>query len=771
MAANISEFYPPTPANVPPQLTKPTFQYRLRAFLVVASLCLFLFFYLALIVGFSTASFLSFRQLANVHDFDDYEAGAATFMIIGLGFVAFSALVLALYFVKGLFKFPRGDDTNCLEITEAEQPRLFAFIRQVCADTGAPSPAKIVVSPEVNASVFYACTFWSLFLPTKKNLHIGLGLVNSLNLSELKAVMAHEFGHFSQKSMRLGAWVYSTNRIIYEIIYGRDCIDEAISAFDPVLNMIRWFLGAIFRVVNFANSSLSRQMEFQADLVAVSVSGSDAIVNGLLRTDFAYECLQHTWHDLTAASDHGLWTNDFFHHQSKTAEYLRVFKDDPQLGIPPALPDDPQKHVQAFPPNETVLPPMWASHPPHYEREINCKRIYLRCPQDERPAWVLFDNPQALREKITQRHHELVRQKPAAPKVKRADDDPPPAFTPVAEQPIVAKPAATVQKFIDDDREETVYSARYHGMYEEGLISPGPIDSLTKDIPSRWEKPQKLLKEHGDIFNAGLRDWLAGYRERVKDQQRLASFANKTEIPKGGKFQYRGKTYKTAEAAKLVEELDKELSANNDYLASLDKRIFLVYMGMAGQLDGKKSKELEDRYCFHLAVQEMIISLTYWNGQIQGAFAAATAKREASQESIQAVAYALREAQDAMGRHIFAAGTLRLPAFRNMRAGDPLSFFLDAKPVMHDMFGTEQFMNGEWINQILKRHAEVIDKLRRILFKSLGSLLCYQERVGEEWKARHVDVPRPSLNSHATPPAAAARPDRVAPVRFLEPTT
>ncbi|MGK4302038.1 M48 family metallopeptidase, partial [Klebsiella pneumoniae] len=84
-----------------------------------------------------------------------------------------------LYFIKNLFKFRRRDPLY-LEITEAEQPRLFAFVRQLCAETQAPEPARIVVSPEVNAGVFYAASFWSLFWPVRKNLHIGLGLVNCL---------------------------------------------------------------------------------------------------------------------------------------------------------------------------------------------------------------------------------------------------------------------------------------------------------------------------------------------------------------------------------------------------------------------------------------------------------------------------------------------------------------------------------------------------------------------------------------------------------------
>lgn len=730
MPADISDFYPPNPTNVPRNLAKPSLRYRLQALVVAACLLLFVAVYLALIVAFAAVAFWSWDVIGHATDLDDWQAGSATLLITLAGFLGCSCPLLALYFIKGLFKFPKGDDHKGLEITEAEHPRLFAFIRQICADTGAPPPAKIVLSPEVNAGVFYTPTFWNLFLPTRKNLHIGLGLVNALELSEFKAVLAHEFGHFSQRTMRLGGYVYSSNRIVGEIIFGRDWLDEALSAFNPVLNAIRWFLGKLFRVINFADAGLSRQMEFQADLVAVSVCGSDAIIHGLLRTDFAQQCLDHTWQDLTAAGDHGIWTRDVFHHQTKTADYLRVLKDDPMLGLPPLATAGAARPV--FPPNETVLPPMWASHPPHYQREENCKRNYVAGPRDDRSAWLLFEQPEALRVRMTAHHYKLARPDQAT-KPRSADE---------------------VQQFIDADRAETIYSARYHGMYEEGLISPGEIDKLQKSIPSRWERAGKLLAEHTAIFSPELRERLVAYKARCQEQQRLQRFAKKVEFPKGGVFDFRGKKYRTAAAEQLLETLEKELSADHDYLAGIDRRIFLVYMGMSGQIDGKTSQDLEHRYRFHLAVQEMIISLTYWNRQIQDAFAVANSTRDASPESIQAVAVALREAQDAMGRHITLASTLRLPAFRNMQAGHPLSFFLDAKPVIHDLFGTEQFMNGTWINQILARHSEVIDKLRRILFKSLGSLLCFQERVGEQWKARYATGP--TFES----PVGAQSPDR-----------
>ncbi len=37
-----------------------------------------------------------------------------------------------------------------------------------------------------------------MFFPTK-DLVVGIGLINAFNISEFKAVVAHEFGHFSQQ--------------------------------------------------------------------------------------------------------------------------------------------------------------------------------------------------------------------------------------------------------------------------------------------------------------------------------------------------------------------------------------------------------------------------------------------------------------------------------------------------------------------------------------------------------------------------------------------
>ncbi len=724
---HIAEHYPPNPTDVPKHLTRATARYRLQARLVVASLFVFLLVYLGLIAGSGFLCYWCVSQLLAIESlFESFGDIGGPLMISLYVFLALTSLFLALYLVKGLFKSERRDEKKEFEITEAEQPRLFAFIRQICKDTKAPEPAKIVVSPDVNAGVYYRVTFWSLFFPPKKNLHIGLGLVNCLNLSEFKAVMAHEFGHFSQKSLRLGSYVYTANRILYQIVYGRDSLDEYL--FKPILSAIRWLLGRIFAMINFAHSSLSRQMEFQADLVAVSVAGSDAIVHGFVRSDFAHECLTQTSEALTAASDHDLHTDDLFYHQSKTADYLRVVKDDAMLGVPPEL-SDPEKET-VFEPNDTTLPPMWASHPPHFERETNCKRTSIQCPQDDRSAWLLFDNVDDLRQRLTKRSYE--------------------AAFPGKE--IRYKSAEKVQQFIDDERAETVYAARYDGMYEEGRISPGLLDKLEKKIPQRYTQPAELLREHNEVFNDELKQRLKDYRQRRDDRDRLARFANKVEVPKKGMFEFRGKQHRTVEAAKLVETLTEELTADRNYLASLDQRIYLVYMGMARQLGLKTAQDLEHRYRFHLAVQEMIDVLLFWKQNIHAAIAGVASEGAAKREGVEMVAMALRESQDELQKQLTKAGNLRMPAFKNMQAGRPLAHFLDAKPVIHNLFGTSQIMNGTWINQILQRQSEIIDKLRRVIFKSIGSLLCFQERVGEKWKAKYGNAAAAELRTTKSAP-------------------
>ena len=209
--------YPPTIQGVPAGLTIPSKAYRRQVVIVLLSLFVFIVFYLSLIVGSSWAVVYSILQATNatVDSYGHSNSGSYWMLAIVMG-------VLFLFLVKALFKWRKQKDEMRLEINVRQHPELFEFIRKICADTKAPFPGKVFLTPEVNAAVFYDSSVLSLIMPVKKNLLIGLGLVNGVNLSEFKAVIAHEFGHFSQSSMRLGSYVYMANRVIYDLVYQRD---------------------------------------------------------------------------------------------------------------------------------------------------------------------------------------------------------------------------------------------------------------------------------------------------------------------------------------------------------------------------------------------------------------------------------------------------------------------------------------------------------------------------------------------------------------------
>src|SRR6201996_775174 len=185
-----------------------------QVYKVIGSIVLFMVVYLVLMAAATLLAiafgWLGILLMINFRSFFG--------LIFGLGLIG-AGISVIVFLVKFVFAVSKDENSQRVEVLEEEQPQLFAFIRELTMAAGTPFPKKIYFSPDVNACVFYNSNFWSMFLPIRKNLEIGLGLVNSVNVSEFKAVMAHEFGHFSQRSMRLGSFTYNVNRVIHNMLY------------------------------------------------------------------------------------------------------------------------------------------------------------------------------------------------------------------------------------------------------------------------------------------------------------------------------------------------------------------------------------------------------------------------------------------------------------------------------------------------------------------------------------------------------------------------
>ena len=217
--------------------------------------------------------------------------------VIGLCLLA---IMLGIYLIKPLFAFKKNHNETRMEVFETECPDLFAMIRDVAGKTGCKMPKHVYLSPDVNACVFYDTSFWSIFFPIKKNLEIGLGLFDGTSVEEVKSIIAHEFGHFSQNSMKVGSTVYVTNTVLHDLIYAEDfwdrfvdkwCLsDTGVIRFFGVLtrgltNIIKRLTFYVYKFVQKGYLKLSRYMEYDADNIACQCVGSDNFVSAMCKID------------------------------------------------------------------------------------------------------------------------------------------------------------------------------------------------------------------------------------------------------------------------------------------------------------------------------------------------------------------------------------------------------------------------------------------------------------------------------------------------------
>ena len=210
------------------------------------------------------------------------------------------ALMFALFLVKPLFSFTKDEKENRVEITEKDCPKLFAIVHELSCLIGVKKPKHIYLTTDVNACVFYNTSFWSIFFPVQKNLEIGVGLLDGLSVEEFKSILAHEFGHFSQKSMKIGSAVYVLNTVIYNLVEKQDFWDKMLDKWCNINNFfglfgritelavswLKYITYQMYQFVQRGNLDLSREMEFDADFVSCQCVGTDAFVSAMNKTDF-----------------------------------------------------------------------------------------------------------------------------------------------------------------------------------------------------------------------------------------------------------------------------------------------------------------------------------------------------------------------------------------------------------------------------------------------------------------------------------------------------
>lgn len=557
---SLTALYPANPADVPLSLTQPSAEFKKEVLKVMFSILMFFVVYIILILcSMALAAGLAYAGIMLI-----VAAPRLITIMIGVGLIGVGVLVF-FFLVKFIFAVSKPDQSRNVEITEEEQPELFAFIRQITKDTQTPFPKKIFLSPDVNAAVFYNSSFWSMLFPVKKNLLIGLGLVNTLNLSEFKAVIAHEFGHFSQRSMKLGSFVYNLNRVIYNMLFDNSgygsfigkwaSMDGIFAIFAgltvKIVQGIQWILQKMYGLINKNYMGLSRQMEFHADAVAASISGSETCISALRRADVADACYNVVINKYDNWYKEQIIGQNFYANQQTV---LRTFAKDNNLNLDEhQLPVVDELYFNSGAKSRVNFKNQWASHPAREDREAHLRGLNVAGDTRHEPAWVLFRNAEELQELLTAKIYETVEKPTNA----------------------VSFRATEFEEKFHQEKHKYQLPEVYEGFYDAREFTMLDIQQLSANAPTFSRQ------DFNSIFNADN----AGLTKQIEyleaDIQTVESIRKKEVDVKS--FDFDGEKYGRASAGEVVEKLKAELETLRNKQKELDEKAFQFFYALAAE--------------------------------------------------------------------------------------------------------------------------------------------------------------------------------------------
>lgn len=176
------------------------------------------------------------------------------------------------------------------ELLRDAHPKLFREIDRVAAFTGQQAPAHVYLVPEVNAFVTERGGVMGFF--STRVMGLGLGLLSSLSVAQLRGVVAHEFGHFAGGDVKLLPWITKARTGMLRTLHNLASTGESTNSGElAIISMVFWLVQAPF--AGFAKlylrftQSLSRAQEIAADTLAISIAGSETHAAALTLTERA----------------------------------------------------------------------------------------------------------------------------------------------------------------------------------------------------------------------------------------------------------------------------------------------------------------------------------------------------------------------------------------------------------------------------------------------------------------------------------------------------
>jgi Zn-dependent protease with chaperone function len=252
---------------------------------------------------------------------------------------------------------------------------------------------KIIITPQPGIGVYLESNFLStIFGGGQRVLEIGLSSLYDLSVDEFTAILAHEYGHFSNRDTSWNSYTYSMGNSLINTLRSmpgpsHDEKEEGgLVRFMMALNPAYWILLLYVTLYFKITNGFSRIREVMADIMAMRMYGGKAFRIGLLKVatnDTVFSQIIESKY-VPELWKEGKTISNF----TKIMEV--VFEEFEKKDI-----EELQNHILSISQTHTI----YDSHPALQVRIDYSKKFEDNPEKDKRPVGDLFDNWNEINEK------------------------------------------------------------------------------------------------------------------------------------------------------------------------------------------------------------------------------------------------------------------------------------------------------------------------------------------------------------------------------------
>ncbi|HZA52485.1 MAG TPA: M48 family metalloprotease, partial [Myxococcaceae bacterium] len=313
-------------------------------------------------------------------------AGALLYGVMMLPVIPLKLFVIVgLIGIGGLIAILRGVFTAApppeegRELKPEEAPRLFEALAEVAQVAQSRPVDQVYVDAGTNVGVREAGGRLKVLMGGgERVLHLGLGALRNLTVSELKSILAHEYGHFSHGETRLTPVIARVQTQLMQTIQAM-----AELGWSTTVNPVWWFLRAYLWVYLQITSGHGRRRELLADRLSALSYGGDTFGRALTRVI-----------ENGTAFDRGISVAVGMRQFGRPVMDLYRTIDAAERGTPESLRTLERQELLARQVDK------FDSHPPPLERIERVARVPGTRPIESGPAWALFADPQSLSKEV-----------------------------------------------------------------------------------------------------------------------------------------------------------------------------------------------------------------------------------------------------------------------------------------------------------------------------------------------------------------------------------